>query len=72
MRGIIDSTLREGEQQAHLYFSTPQKFEIINLLQAVGVEEIELGIDSADSDLGSLVDQDQELLSGAASEKTTY
>ena len=41
--GIIDSTLREGEQMAGVYFSLDQKIGIIRLLELVGIEEIELG-----------------------------
>ena len=44
MKGIVDSTLREGEQAAHVYFDLPEKLRIIDLLIKVGVDEIELGI----------------------------
>ena len=40
--GIIDSTLREGEQFANAFFSTDDKIEIAKLLNAFGVEYIEL------------------------------
>ena len=40
--GIIDSTLREGEQFANAFFSTDNKIEIARLLDAFGVEYIEL------------------------------
>ena len=40
--GIIDSTLREGEQFANAFFSTEDKIEIARLLDAFGVEYIEL------------------------------
>lgn len=46
MKGIIDSTLREGEQTVGISFSLGQKLEIIRLLCSIGVEEIELGIAS--------------------------
>lgn len=39
---IIDSTLREGEQFANAFFSTEQKIRIATLLDAFGVEYIEL------------------------------
>lgn len=42
--GIIDSTLREGEQTPGIGFDNRQKRKIIELLTAVGVQEIELGI----------------------------
>ncbi len=40
--GIIDSTLREGEQFANAFFSTDDKLEIAHMLDAFGVEYIEL------------------------------
>ncbi len=39
---IIESTLREGEQFANAFFSSDQKVEIARLLDAFGVEYIEL------------------------------
>ncbi|MBW2662431.1 MAG: hypothetical protein JRD93_10680, partial [Deltaproteobacteria bacterium] len=42
VKGIIDSTLREGEQAAHVYFDLTEKLHIIDLLINVGVDEIEL------------------------------
>jgi homocitrate synthase len=39
---IIDSTLREGEQFVNAFFSTEQKIRIATLLDAFGVEYIEL------------------------------
>jgi homocitrate synthase len=39
---IIDSTLREGEQFVNAFFSTAQKIRIATLLDAFGVEYIEL------------------------------
>jgi homocitrate synthase len=39
---IIESTLREGEQFANAFFSSEQKAEIARLLDAFGVEYIEL------------------------------
>jgi|GEM_PF-6259066 len=38
MKGIIDSTLREGEQAAHVYFDTAQKLRIIDLLITLNYE----------------------------------
>ncbi len=40
--GIIDSTLREGEQFANAFFSTDDKIRIATLLDSFGVEYIEL------------------------------
>lgn len=42
--GIIDSTLREGEQTPGVIFTDGVRRDIIALLCAVGVDEIELGI----------------------------
>ncbi len=39
---IIESTLREGEQFANAFFTSDQKLEIARLLDAFGVEYIEL------------------------------
>jgi len=39
---IIDSTLREGEQFSNAHFTTEQKIQIASLLDAFGVEYIEL------------------------------
>ena len=39
---IIESTLREGEQFANAFFTTDQKVEIATLLDAFGVEYLEL------------------------------
>ena len=39
---IIESTLREGEQFANAFFTSDQKVEIAKLLDAFGVEYLEL------------------------------
>ncbi|MEW6381223.1 MAG: homoaconitate hydratase [bacterium] len=44
MKGIIDTTLREGEQSAYVYFNLAEKLHIIGLLDKVGVDEIEAGV----------------------------
>jgi len=44
MKGIIDSTLREGEQSAHVYFDLMEKLRIIDFLIKVGIDEIEIGV----------------------------
>ncbi len=44
MKGIVDSTLREGEQTPGVIFSLEEKIAIINFLELLGIEEIELGI----------------------------
>ncbi|MBU0482553.1 MAG: pyruvate carboxyltransferase [Proteobacteria bacterium] len=43
MKGIIDSTLREGEQTVGVSFSPELKLEMIRRLCRIGVEEIEVG-----------------------------
>jgi homocitrate synthase NifV len=45
--GIIDSTLREGEQTPGVRFRQEQRYAIIRQLCQVGVEEMELGVASA-------------------------
>lgn len=44
MKGLIDSTLREGEQAPGVFFPLAAKIKIASLLARVGIEEIELGI----------------------------
>ena len=46
---IIESTLREGEQFANAFFSSDQKVEIATLLDAFGVEYLELTSPAAQS-----------------------
>lgn len=48
IKGLIDSTLREGEQMAGVYFTLEQKVDIVRRLGQVGIEEMELGVVSAD------------------------
>ena len=53
-KGIVDSTLREGEQTPGVHFTRQQRQAVIEHLHRVGVEEIELGIASEKN--GYLVD----------------
>ena len=46
LKGIIDSTLREGEQRAGVFFEHHHKLDIVEKLVALGIEEIELGVAS--------------------------
>jgi len=55
MKGIIDSTLREGEQAAHVYFDLTEKLRIIDLLIKVGIDEIELGIAAQNPEIDDLI-----------------
>ena len=56
MQGLIDSTLREGEQAVGVTFSLADKQAIISGLARIGVEEIELGIvNPGDSVLPELI-----------------
>ena len=57
MKGLIDSTLREGSQTFGLAFSLTQKKEIFSGLCAVGIEEIEVGLATPlDEDLPPLME----------------
>ncbi len=44
MKGLIDSTLREGEQAPGVFFPLAVKIKIARLLSRIGIEEIEVGI----------------------------
>ncbi len=61
MKGIIDSTLREGEQAAHVYFDLEEKLRIIDLLIKVGVDEIELGVAVQNPEINDFIKEAREL-----------
>ncbi|RLB83144.1 MAG: homoaconitate hydratase [Deltaproteobacteria bacterium] len=61
MKGVIDSTLREGEQAAHVYFDLSEKLRIIDLLIKVGVDEIEVGIAVTNPEIKELVREARKL-----------
>lgn len=54
MKGIIDTTLREGEQSAGVYFDLAEKLHIIDLLDRVGIDEIEVGVAVRNSEVDEL------------------
>ncbi len=63
MHGLVDSSLREGEQMVGVKFSLAEKYEIIKGLLRVGVEEIELGVASElNIELGELVEHSRRSL----------
>ena len=41
--GLLDSTLREGEQTPNVSFTIDQKIKIVNALDEFGIEYIEIG-----------------------------
>lgn len=55
MKGIIDSTLREGEQTVGISFSLALKLEIVKRLGHIGIEEIEIGIASRHDDTPAML-----------------
>lgn len=62
MWGLIDSTLREGGQTAGVMFGLTEKIAIAQAVAAIGIEEIELGVATAqDPDLASLFAVSREL-----------
>ena len=61
MKGIIDSTLREGEQAANVYFDLAEKLHIIDLLIKVGIDEIELGIAVQNPEIDDLIKEARKL-----------
>ncbi len=56
MKGLIDSTLREGSQMVGVSFSLEDKLAILNGLEKIGVEELEIGVATRyDRDLPELL-----------------
>ncbi|HSH12823.1 MAG TPA: pyruvate carboxyltransferase, partial [Desulfurivibrionaceae bacterium] len=56
MKGLIDSTLREGGQMVGVNFTLEQKLAIVSQLDRLGIEEIELGVaTSLDRELPTLL-----------------
>lgn len=47
MKGLIDTTLREGEQGVGVYFSESQRLRIFEGLCRIGIEEVEVGVSAA-------------------------
>ncbi|HEQ72365.1 MAG TPA: hypothetical protein ENN69_07740, partial [Spirochaetia bacterium] len=44
---ILDSTLREGRQTPRIYFTHDQKLRLAEMIDAAGVDIIEVGVPSA-------------------------
>lgn len=61
MKGIIDSTLREGEQSAHVYFDLMEKLHIIDFLIKIGIDEIEIGVAVGNPDVKELLNAAKDL-----------
>jgi homocitrate synthase NifV len=58
VRGLVDSTLREGSQTVGVAFTLEEKLSHAHHLVRVGIEEVEVGIASPlDKELPSLVDR---------------
>ncbi len=58
VRGLVDSTLREGSQTVGVAFPMGQKVALAHHLVRVGVEEVEVGVASPlDKELPALVDR---------------
>ncbi|HUD44675.1 MAG TPA: LeuA family protein [Patescibacteria group bacterium] len=55
-RGIIDSTLREGQQFRYANFSLSQQKKIVKMLSAIGVDRIEVGNPVA-AEIGNTIKQ---------------
>jgi len=47
MKGLIDTTLREGSQAVGVRFGNAEAIRIVDLLSGIGIEEIEIGVSSA-------------------------
>ncbi|MDH3392574.1 MAG: pyruvate carboxyltransferase [Desulfobulbaceae bacterium] len=55
MKGLVDSTLREGAQSVGVHFNRAEKIRIIELLVKIGIEEIELGLASDKAEIADLL-----------------
>jgi homocitrate synthase NifV len=66
MKGLIDSTLREGSQMVGVSFSLEDKLAILKGLENIGVEELEIGVATRyDRDLPELLRQCRAINFGA-------
>jgi len=64
---IIDSTLREGEQAAYVYFSLEQKVKIVKFLTQLNIDEIELGVCVENPDISELINISRQITSSKLS-----
>lgn len=55
MKGLIDTTLREGAQSVGVNFSRAEKIRIVHLLSEINIEEIELGLAADHAEMGDLL-----------------
>ena len=65
MKGIIDTTLREGEQTPNVYFDLNKNLHIISLLNKVGIDEIEAGVAVKNPETDHLLRRAREEIDGA-------
>jgi len=54
---LVDTTLREGQQAARVYFTKEQRREMLLLLGQTGVDEIEIGYAAKDANLLELTNE---------------
>ncbi len=64
---IIDTTLREGEQAAYVYFTLEQKLKIVELLTQLNIDEIELGVCVENPDIKDLINISRKIASAKLS-----
>lgn len=53
---LLDTTLREGEQSPHVSFTLDQKVKIVQMLDAFGIEFIEIGHPAVSTDIQKAIE----------------